>query len=622
MSVPKAGWSHARWQAAVWNGGIAEAYTPPVVNVYHGSEVSFTPLAGRTYYGSEISVTPLLRQKTYHGSEVSFTPLAGRTYYGSELSFALVPPGQRTYYGAERRVVPGDVRGAVLSFKTRPLLVDGLHLYVDWNGDGQWDEDIIGDLQSATTALGRDSQLGRAGAGQASLTLVDRDRRYVTENPKSPYHPNILPGRRVQLVYALDNVEWPLFTGYLDECLPDLYNYRTFMTLTDGTEILARATIRLAVQMDEYSGNVWNQVLSAAGWPWYDRLIDHGTEPWPLIYTDEDVNALDILQRLEQSEWGFRYIGPDGREHWEDRHHRLQNDRCLYPQWLCTATDYAHIRPLDPLTAVKNYVVMSSQPRTRAITATWLWTMAERAATGDSPVVEPGKTRSFWARFADANGQAVIAGDVQTPAWNANPDLCAIQANTQADGGGQDGTGLVVVAALHLNENLWASGCRIDITNQAWQALYITQLRVRGHAFVLEGTTEIVARDDESIAQCGRREYRVNVPFYQRIGVHEDVAEHIVDVAAWPNPSYEVELCFQRSPEVAEQIVKRRISDCVQVRCPDFDLDEAFHIEHIRHEIGLDEWRTFWTLTRAGATTTRYWKLGTALLGVNTHLGY
>ena len=555
----------------------------------------------------------------YYGDEQSFIPLG--MYYGDELS--MIPLSANPfYYGLERVFVPSDYIGDVLSFRTRVIEHDGLRLYFDWDGDGHWDVNAIDDFQSASTSIGRDSQLDRAGAGQASITLRDLSRKYVTENPSSPYYPNILPGRGIRLCYVKDQVEWALFTGYLDECLPELHDYKSFLTLSDGTEILARADIGLDIQLDQRSGVIWNKILDIAGWPTARRAIDEGIDIWPVIYTDKSVNSLDLLHRLEQSEFGFRYIGPDGREHWEDRHYRLRDPRCTDPQWVCTARDYANIRPLNPLNSVKNIVILESQPRTKANTATWIWTMAQKAATGDSPSIEPGKTRSFWARFADANGQAVIAGDVMAPSWNSNPDLCSMQANSKADGTGSDLSWVVSIAPLVSGSNLWASSCRIDISNTYNQAIYITQLRVSGYVYVSEGALEIIAEDADSVAKCGRREYRVNVPFYQRAGVLQDIADHIIDVSAWPSPSYEVELCFQRSEDIANQIITRQISDCITLQCEDFGLNDDFYIERIRHEINLDEWRTFWTLSRTDAMRGSYWKLGTSRMGIDTILGY
>lgn len=541
---------------------------------------------------------------TYRSAELEATALSD-TKRSAERSFVL-------------QAAPNEI-----SFTTKAEgLLDGLHVWIDWNNDGIWDMDIVDDFQSARTNIGRDNQLDRASGGQASMTLRDLTAKYVAENPASDLYPYLMPGKSIRIAYELDGVEWPIFTGILDECIPDLKAYQAFMALVDDSAFLANADVNIDVQFDKASGVIFGLILDSAAWPGARRIIDTGVDVWPIIFTDQKQKALDLLRRLEQSEFGFMYLGAEGHLHWEDRHHRLTETRCTTPQWVCDETKYAKITPLNPLQSVKNIVILESQPKTKAGAASWVWTLSEKASSADSPLVSPGETKTYWARFADANGRANIAGDVATPAWNATAELSAFEANSAVDGSGSDLHTSVSVVALVAGTNLWASGCKLEVSNTGAQPFYLTSLRVSGKIYIDEGALQIIAQDDVSMIDAGRREYKVNVPFYQRSTVLQDIADHIVKVAAYPNPCYEVELIFQKSSEIAEQIVTRQISDCVTIQCADFTLDDNFYIERIRHEIGLAEWRCWWTVSRADAMTGSYWILGTSRLGVNTYLGY
>ena len=372
----------------------------------------------------------------------------------------------------------------------------------------------------------------------------------------------------------------------------------------------------LGLYEDKYSGEIFGMILDAAGWPASLRQLSDGVDSWPLVYVNQEREALSVMHDLEQSEFGFLFIGPDGRVNWQDRHFRLLESRCTTSQWTCSAGKYQKIRPLNPLQSVINRVVLECQPKHKSASLATIWELQEKEAYGDSPEIAPSKTLTFWARFADSSGKANIADEVTQPA--ATTDY---KGNSAPDGSGSDMTSSVSVATLTKGTTLWASGAKLEVTNTGVSTLYLTKLQLQGKIFIDDGPLQIIQTDQDSIDECDRREWKVKVPFYQRSGMLQGIADHIIAIRKLPTPTYEIELTGGYSSEVLGQIRSRQISDRITVQCSDVNISGDYYIEKIRRRITPVEHKCWWTVSKCDVVGD-WWLLGTSQLGIDTRLAY
>lgn len=117
-------------------------------------------------------------------------------------------------------------------------------VYVDWNNDGDFsdsDEDISADVQEIKISRGKDSQLGRAQAGECELKLKDLTGKYSPENASSPLYGLLLPGRPVKVTMTYGGTV-ALFNGYLKKIMPNPHWDRryTYIYCLDAMDRLAR----------------------------------------------------------------------------------------------------------------------------------------------------------------------------------------------------------------------------------------------------------------------------------------------------------------------------------------------------------------------------------------------
>ena len=76
--------------------------------------------------------------------------------------------------------------------------------------------DITDYVRSFSTRRGRNHELGKMQAGEASLTLDNRDRRFDPTNTASPYYPNVLPMRHCR-ISAATTATYVLFRGFVED---------------------------------------------------------------------------------------------------------------------------------------------------------------------------------------------------------------------------------------------------------------------------------------------------------------------------------------------------------------------------------------------------------------------
>jgi len=173
--------------------------------------------------------------------------------------------------------------------------------------------DVSDDVRSVSVRRGRPKELQQFTAGQAVVTLDNRDRLYdpTAGTAISPYGPSILPRKAI----TVDLNGQLLFSGQVEDW--DLqYSLNGDATTTakgsDGLTLLSGQTVAAGTATPEKSGARVQSVLDEVDWPAGRRTIDTGVADLGADAIGDNVNALAYLQSIEASEAGFLFIGKDG----------------------------------------------------------------------------------------------------------------------------------------------------------------------------------------------------------------------------------------------------------------------------------------------------------------------
>lgn len=189
---------------------------------------------------------------------------------------------------------------------------------------------ITGDVRRIHIKRGRNHELNRMEAGSMSLELRNFHGNYWPFNAGGAYSPNVLPGKRINLFAVYNAVTYHLFTGFFEDYNPTwLYEGTGLLPIIqpkcyDLINNLANYDLNNAGEVQELSGARVGNVLDELGWPVGFRDLDAGQSQMQATGAQADVNAMDHLFKVQNSELGIIYIAGDGDIQFEDRAHRLK----------------------------------------------------------------------------------------------------------------------------------------------------------------------------------------------------------------------------------------------------------------------------------------------------------
>ena len=86
--------------------------------------------------------------------------------------------------------------------------------------------DISHDMMSLYTKRGRQHELDRMEAGEASIVLRNFHGNYWNDNGSGLYYPNILPGKRINIRATYGITTYDLFTGFAEAWQPSWLSER------------------------------------------------------------------------------------------------------------------------------------------------------------------------------------------------------------------------------------------------------------------------------------------------------------------------------------------------------------------------------------------------------------
>lgn len=183
--------------------------------------------------------------------------------------------------------------------------------------------DITDWVMGFATKRGRSDELQAYSAGTLSLTLDNQDGRFDPTNASSPYWPNVVPMRLVQVKAVWSATTYVIFTGYVDGwplTWPLNKLDRSTVTATDAFKVLTRCNYTNPAQPQETIASRVGEILTIAN-------IGSSYNGSQTIVAADSIQstALSYLQQLEQTEAGSMFMDESGLLRFEERHYRSKN---------------------------------------------------------------------------------------------------------------------------------------------------------------------------------------------------------------------------------------------------------------------------------------------------------
>lgn len=481
----------------------------------------------------------------------------------------------------------------------------------DWAGDGTYagGPDGPGDesarlLHPLRVRRGRDGEFADFKAGEATLTLDNRDGRYDPWNMASPLYPDVQPGVGVRVVALAGGVEYPVFAGRIEDVVlhGELGERRATITALDGARGLLENEIAVGLRQGLRTDEAIAQVLDEVGWPAAARDLMVGNDTLAYWWTPKR-KAIEIIRDLARSELGLFFVDREGRA-------VFRNRASVVTGVVTGALDAGHLQELEvinPWQAVYNRVKVTCNPVQVAPEGA-LWSLLDQGVT-----LGPGETREVWAEFQDANGNACAAADVVSPVAGAD-----YAANTAADGSGQDMT-----AALAVTATVFSTTAKLRLANiDATRTLYVTKLQVRGRALVVQPTT-VIGEDAGSQARYGRRELALELRWQGNVLVATDMARALVGFYAQPRRSLVWRMMMVPAPVLGYDL-DTRVRATAELN--GVLVDEELRVGAVELEtVDVLPGRVRGTLWLEPCNTTTFWLRGVpgnSERGITTRYGY
>lgn len=153
--------------------------------------------------------------------------------------------------------------------------------------------------------------------GRAAIVIADQNGDFNPSNTSSPYYPNVLPMRKIQLSATYNNNTYYLGSFYIQA-----WKYSApkdgevgFVSLdcVDGFQLLNLTSVGTITDSGvQLSGTRINKILDAAAFPASMRNIDAGDSSMQADTGTANRSALSACQLIEQSELGAFYFDQFG----------------------------------------------------------------------------------------------------------------------------------------------------------------------------------------------------------------------------------------------------------------------------------------------------------------------
>ena len=173
--------------------------------------------------------------------------------------------------------------------------------------------DVTSKVAAVNIKRGKNRELERYNAGNASITLHNEDRTFDPLNTSSPYVGNIIPRRAVRISTS----GYTQFTGVIEDWNLD-YDVSGKSTASiiaaDAFTLIAQQSLTAGTATTQTTGERIDAVLSmpSVAWPLTQRNIDTGSSQVGADVWTSDINALSYMQSVEASEQGQLFMDRNG----------------------------------------------------------------------------------------------------------------------------------------------------------------------------------------------------------------------------------------------------------------------------------------------------------------------
>lgn len=195
--------------------------------------------------------------------------------------------------------------------------------------------DVSSCVREIRTQRGRQYELNRIEASTAEVVLDNRDRRFDPSYVSSPYYPDVVPMRKINIQAVWSSVTYDIYTGYIENWLTDWpagYDSTVTIRCVDGFKYFANTLITINLAIGDDAGrymkgggfNGTTCIINSLSWPTADQNINAGNSTLqPISVTN--MNVLQFMQQLTDSENGYLMMAKDGKIFFRERHYRLTN---------------------------------------------------------------------------------------------------------------------------------------------------------------------------------------------------------------------------------------------------------------------------------------------------------
>ena len=190
--------------------------------------------------------------------------------------------------------------------------------------------DVSGLALDFSIRRGRQHELDRIEAGEATVTLRNMAGDFWPLNAAGAYYDNVRPLVRLNIRATYSAVTYDLFTGFVESWrhsfLPGSANAIVTLTAVDGMKALARYELNNAGYAAEAAGTRIGNALDSLGWPAADRSLNAGQTVVIATGALADQGALGHVQDVLDTELGLLFVAGNNYMTYHDRHARLKGD--------------------------------------------------------------------------------------------------------------------------------------------------------------------------------------------------------------------------------------------------------------------------------------------------------
>ncbi len=447
-----------------------------------------------------------------------------------------------------------------------------------WNGTGAATgfENVTTNVLSAgnlSWSRGRDSSrsLSPTSPGEGSFVLANRAGLYSPDLSSGSLFGKLGPGKKVTITGTpTSEAARNLFVGFIDGYVvnADPFNASVSISVLDSLALLEEVTISTDLIESGLTGALIGQVLDAAGWPAPDRDIDPGTTvvSW---WCEDDVSALEAIQRLVASEGSPAYINTDGTGKFvfRDRNHRVLDTPSITSQatFRNTGTEPLYSVPVgydvgwkDLINSV-TFSIDVRTPSTEGYQAVWEDTSTFTLSAGQSKVFNVVTSDPFYGAITPDDPYSITGPDEPL--------------NDIALSGG---TASVTISR--------ASGKSLTLTvTQLTGTVTVTRIRVQAIPIV-SSTMQVTASDSASITANKIRTFSGDEPVWAGVDDAQAIANRIIYMRKTRTPTISFTL-NNGSTERVDNTMDRQLSDRITFIEPILGLNGDFFIETMDHEV-------------------------------------